>query len=548
MTNTSNKRSRTLVLNTGIIFIFLLCSSTIWAENTPEHADLTWSDYPSTCLGCHEKEYTEVFYSTHYQWQGAAPDMVNNPDIPQGKLFNGVNSYCINILGNWAVCGTCHAGRGQTPDSPDAGMENIDCLMCHNVEYATQRKRLSDGSMGVMTGTNSMVRQIDKPTRANCLSCHATAGGGDGVKRGDLSLALVDTASEDFDVHMNTGEDNLSCQRCHEIEQHRVIGKGSDLRPTDDLSRGSELNCIDCHDHHGTTGEIGRHTGRVACQTCHIPVYAKVPTETHRDWRLHHDQVDADTCSAQTPCPGHPLTVKESNLIPKYRFWNRKSDNTLLYDDASKTFDVGKGTYPTSRPLGTIQDGKLYAFKYKTADQPKTKDDNRLIALDTFVYLKGTGNVTDAVKAGLINMGYPANTPYEWIVTDTYQMLNHGVGRGDDALRCSDCHGNTQQIDLEALGYVLKDDEGVVCFQCHGQKEAVGYNSLHNKHVSDKGYDCSWCHDFSRPERNLTLPPHCPGDTDMDKDTDGLDVFRVASGQTDVTIMEVAEGFGCIIE
>lgn len=153
--------------------------------------------------------------------------------------------------------------------------------------------------------------------------------------------------------------------------------------------------------------------------------------------------------------------------------------------------------------------------------------------------------MTQAVKAGLVNMGYSADTGYEWIQTDTYQMLNHGVSRHDDALRCSSCHGNTNRMDLEALGYVLKDETDKVCFQCHGPKEPVGYKSLHNKHVNDKEYDCSWCHGFSRPERNLILPPHCSGDTDMDIDTDGLDVFKVASGQTDVTISELADGFGC---
>lgn len=504
-----NVKTKSIFCASAFAFCFILSPFFLRAAQISEHSTLIYNDYPSACLNCHEKEYTEMFHSTHYQWQGAAPDMENQPDSPQGKLFNGVNSYCINIMGNWAVCGTCHAGRGPIPDTLVVSMENIDCLVCHNEEYAANRKRLADGSMGVEDPTNRMVRQISKPTRANCLSCHAAAGGGDGVKRGDLSFALIDNNSSDFDVHMNTMEDDLTCQTCHVFREHRVIGKGSDLRPTDDLARGAEINCADCHDPHGNVGEIGRHTARVACHVCHIPVYAKVPTETHRDWRLHHDERNADTCSESDPCPGHPLTVKKSNLIPEYRFWNRKSNNTLLYDDAAGIFDVEKSTYTTSRPLGTIQDGKLYAFKYKTAVQPKTKtiDDNRLIALDTYVYLEGSGNVTEALKAGLVNMGYSADTAYEWVTTDTYQMLNHGVTENDNALRCSDCHGNSRRMDFDALGYVLKDDEGTVCFQCHGSKEPKSFKSLHNKHVQDQEYDCSWCHGFSRPERNLTMPP-----------------------------------------
>lgn len=486
----------------------VLFSSFAVANPIPEHAGLTFNDYPNACLDCHEKEYTEMFNATHYQWQGEAPDMVNQPGIPQGKLFNGVNSYCINILGNWTMCGTCHAGQGQRPDNPVTGIDNIDCLICHNEEYAAQRTRLADGTMGVEHGTDSMVREISTPTRANCLACHAAAGGGDGVKRGDLSFALIYNIDKNFDAHMHSSENNLSCQACHVFLEHRVIGKGSDLRPTDDPARGAEIRCVDRHDPHGTNGEIGRHTPRVACQTCHIPVYAKVATEIHRDWRRHHDDTDADTCSELNPCPGHPLSIKADNLIPEYRFWNRKSDNVLLYDDAVRTYDAQKDTWPTSRPKGTIHDGKLHPFKYKTAVQPKTIDDNRLIALDTYVYLKGTGNVTEAVKAGLVNMGYPADTAYEWITTDTYQMLNHGVSDHDNALRCADCHSNHDHyMDLRALGYVLKDDDRTICVQCHGRKKTRGYKTIHNKHVQDRGYDCSWCHEFTRPERNLLQPP-----------------------------------------
>ena len=98
------------------------------------HAGLVFSGYPQNCLSCHETEANEMYGSTHYQWTGEAPDMVNSPDIPQGKLTNAVNSYCINILGDWPVCGSCHAGRGKRPDDPGAGLENIDCLVCHNEE------------------------------------------------------------------------------------------------------------------------------------------------------------------------------------------------------------------------------------------------------------------------------------------------------------------------------------------------------------------------------------------------------------------------------
>ena len=472
------------------------------------HVGLTFDGYPQNCLSCHDAEANEMYSSTHYQWTGEAPDMVNGSGIPQGKLTNAVNSYCINIEGNWPVCGSCHVGRGKRPDAESAGLENIDCLACHNEEYSLARKRLPDGSLGVETPTDSMVQNVLAPTRANCLMCHAKAGGGDEVKRGDLSLETIVNSDAHFDVHMYTAGSDLACQQCHVFEAHRVIGKGSDIRPTDDTARGSEVACVTCHAGKDTSGghvdsTIGRHVERVGCQSCHIPTYAKVATETYRDWRSHHDSSPADGVSG----PGHPYTVKESNLVPEYKFWNRLSDNYLLGDYASMIYDAVKDTYPTSRPLGDNQDGKLYPFKYKTATQPKTIADGTLIALDTFEYLNVSGNVTTAIEKGLVNTGYSASEPYEWIETDTYQMLNHGVTPSSAALQCSSCHENTARMDLPGkLGYGIKGDTGTVCTQCHDLKETKSFTSTHDKHVKDKKYDCSWCHAFSRPERGLQMP------------------------------------------
>jgi hypothetical protein len=243
---------------------------------------------------------------------------------------------------------------------------------------------------------------------------------------------------------------------------------------------------------------VNDHVARVACQTCHIPIYAKVATETHRDWTSHKDGIEG---------PGHPYTQKMADLMPVYRFWNRMSDNALLGDDASPTFN--NGAYSTSTPIGNVTDGKLYPFKYKTALQPMTTD-NRLIALDTHEYLKGSGNIDTAIQKGLIamgemGMGYTANTPYEWVLTDTCGLLNHGVNPSSQALQCADCHGRIDRIDLQGdPGYQLKADEASVCSQCHSRKSNRGFTSVHSRHVDSKNLSCNNCHTFDRPERGLT--------------------------------------------
>ena len=446
-------------------------------------ADLACTPLPSDghygpdCVSCHGTEATEVHGSLHYQWQGTAIDMVNQPGTQQGKLTNSINSYCINILGNWEGCGACHVGKGARPEAvaTPAQLANIDCLKCH-------------GKGGVL------------PTRSDCLKCHAKAGGGDAVKRGDLALATGTTADRNYDVHMATTGANLSCQDCHTTRNHRIAGKGSDLRATD---LDVKMSCTQCHNaapHEDIN--INTHVARVACQTCHIPVYAKnaadtvatEATETFRTWKS----------SDATTAPKHPSSVKANNLLPEYRFWNGKSDNYLLGDVAR--FDATTGAYPTSRPVGSVQDGKLYPFKYKTAEQPMASGSNQLIALDTKVFF-ATADPIAATTQGLVNMGMSSSTPWTWVQTDTFQLLNHQVSPSEQALQCASCHGTTGRMNLKGeLGYQIKGSQTAVCTQCHGSKENKSFQVIHDKHVKDKQYDCSWCHTFSRPERGLRLP------------------------------------------
>jgi mono/diheme cytochrome c family protein len=472
------------------------------------HGELTWAG-AETCLECHAAEAREVHGSVMYQWQGEAPDMVSGPRI-QGKIAGSVNSYCINIEGNWPGCGSCHVGLGLQPEEMASAeqLANIDCMLCHQQAY---RRTRVDGlfvpdTANMAITMDEAARTVHRPVRANCLQCHARAGGGDAVKRGDLSLAHGDTADLHFDVHMSTTGANLHCQQCHITEGHRVAGRGSDLRPTD---LAVPVECTNCHaDKAQSEGHegywINNHVARVACQTCHIPLYGKdagdsaasEATETHRTW------LDTHT----TTPPIHPASHKANNLLPEYRFWNHTNRNYLLGEVAE--IDPATGRYPTSRPIGGIDDpaSKMYPFKYKSAEQPLASRTRQLIALDTSVFF-ATGDADAAARQGLANMGLSPSEAVAWIETDTFQALNHEVSPASSALDCSSCHGSTARMDLQGeLGYQLKADQRTVCTQCHGNESYDSFTWVHDKHVKDKRYDCSWCHEFSRPERGLRMP------------------------------------------
>lgn len=470
------------------------------------HAVLSWTGDSAVCLACHEAEARDMHGSVHYQWKGVAPLMVNGP-TQQGKIAGGMNSYCISITGNWTGCGKCHAGKGAQPQeqATPAQLANIDCLMCHQKGY--RRKNVGGAwvpDTDAMTMTmDEALRTVHRPDRDNCLQCHAFAGGGDAVKRGDLAMASAHTSDGNYDVHMSTARGNLKCQDCHAWENHHVTGKGSDLRPSD---RIATMNCTDCHAEKGTSSghgssDVNRHVARVACQTCHVPIYAKhaadstatEATETHRTWLETH----------ATAPPYHPAMTKANDLRPAYRWFNGTSDNVLLHD--SVAVDPETGRYPTSRPLGAVNDGnsKLHPFKYKTAEQPIVSATGQLLALDTSVFF-ATADARAASRAGLQNMGLSADTPYEWIETDTFQMLNHQVAPRGAALQCSECHGSTSRMDLQGkLGYAMKGPQSQVCYQCHGREDMKSFEKIHDIHVRDKRVSCAYCHSFDRPERGL---------------------------------------------
>jgi hypothetical protein len=261
------------------------------------------------------------------------------------------------------------------------------------------------------------------------------------------------------------------------------------------------------------TSGVNKHVNRVACQTCHIPVYAKdasdsaatEATETHRDWTRPEWNAALNRYE--------PTVTKSNNLMPVYRFFNGTSWGYSKGDVT--TFDSTTQAYQVSRPGGSIADTatttKLYPFKYKTGHQPMTQGlggGDKLIMLSTKDYFAG-GDYDAAVQAGLVNMGLDRYTPYATVTTDEYQMLNHQVAPQANALPCTSCHlsGTASQMNLQSLGYGLKKPTSDLCNDCHGLKSYTSsysnFTKFHGSHVDSKKYDCSHCHNFSRPEKSL---------------------------------------------
>ena len=104
-------------------------------------------------------------------------------------------------------------------------------------------------------------------------------------------------------------------------------------------------------------------------------------------------------------------------------------------------------------------------------------------------------------------MGFNQDDEYEWVITDTFQLLNHQVSPSDDALECSACHMNTARMDLQGdLGFAPTNPNRATCASaCHSADKAYEWSfgdqedfEAHHKKHREKRANCRDCHNFDR--------------------------------------------------
>ena len=523
-----------------LVLILVFTGIQAQAQTAAEaHATITEYKGPETCVVCHESEALAMHASVHYQQTGPTPNVTNIAGYA-GKSELAFNSYCgTPATSSRATCGSCHVSNGQypMPVPTTEQLHNIDCLMCHQDNY--QRTAAPPYELAPVVGADGLpstirvpvetetgffympneakmsisaleaARTVHPTTRASCLRCHAGASGSNGGKRGDLSSVNVDPPKSS-DIHMSSMGENFTCAKCHDAGNHRVRGRGLDLRPNDVPER---FTCAHCHSdtpHKDSTQTASNdmHANRVACQTCHIPSYAKdISTEMERNWLEPH--FSAAACSGQGGwVPGE---IRASNVIPSYQWFDGTS---YVYALGQVPTQRSTGEYAMGVPNGSVDsDGaKIYPMKEHVSVVGQHDASGELIPHSTFTFFT-TGDFRKAVEEGMARVGMSGS--YSMVNVHTYQTINHGVEDHSNALRCGDCHSESEakgsgstgtlRMNLVAdLGYELKGPREQVCTQCHEKKETKGFMVIHNKHVNDKNIDCSTCHNFTRPERGLS--------------------------------------------
>ncbi|MCC6145353.1 MAG: hypothetical protein IT368_16225 [Candidatus Hydrogenedentes bacterium] len=483
----------------------------------PSHAGRYTSYQGSkTCNGCHPGKAEEVHASVHYQWYGETPDVVN---MDEGGKLTGMNDFCTGPAINWiglltnldglqvsGGCAQCHVGFGAkpTPEVSQAQLENIDCLMCHSRHWKRKVIKNEDGSFAFAADEDKMqvslleaITDIERVSSDTCISCHAYAGGGQNNKRGDIEEAHRN-ASREFDVHMapkSAGGAGLVCTDCHTVENHRFAGRGIDLRPTD---LDVDVRCTNCHDaapH--ASGRLNAHTARVDCTTCHIPHFSRgSTTEMHRDFSV--PEVHPVKKLYE------PTLEREANVVPEYAF----SDGTSYIYDLGTTglLDPVTERVSMARPVADIDTpgAKIFPYKLHTAYQPMTNDTGWLIPLKMGIYFQ-TANVDGSIRTGAQQYGWDISAGYTYVDVERYMGIYHEVAPAEDALSCSDCHGDTGRVDFGRLGYTPKETfaNKPLCASCHEDRSneyspAEFFMEVHEEHVTEHPFDCSICHNFSK--------------------------------------------------
>jgi hypothetical protein len=283
------------------------------------------------------------------------------------------------------------------------------------------------------------------------------------------------------------------------------------------------MTCTDCHPaqpHADTTNaaSLNRHTSRVACQTCHIPAFAKdMSTEMSRNWMA--------PVWSPTLLSGQggykPGETRANNVTPTYRWYDGTSQ---LYALGQSITVNGSGEYNLALPRGSVTSAgaQIYPMKEHRSNSARHTATGQIIPHSTFTYF-ASGDYARAVQDGMAYAGLTGS--YSLVTVHEYQTINHGVAPSTSALACGKCHsslaGGPTVMSLQgSLGYGPSKPMSDLCNDCHGS-ETASFSSIHSIHVTNRRYDCSYCHNFGRPERGLSVPSAI--DIDRDRAPDAYD-------------------------
>jgi octaheme c-type cytochrome (tetrathionate reductase family) len=436
------------------------------------------------CLGCHTEAGKQFMHNIHWTW--SYKDEVTGQQL--GKKYL-VNNFCTNARGNEGMCAQCHAGYGWKDEHFDfTNQNNIDCLVCHDGTGTYYKTPNSGGNKacavmfeGLAPIDLTMVAQkVGLPQRANCGTCHFNGGGGDNVKHGDLSSALK-SPPRALDIHMSPNGLNFACTACHVTTRHEWAGSRYDVIAKDEKGRGKAgerrdvATCESCHGlapHQSGSvlhRKLNHHVASVACQTCHIPAFARggVATIVDWDWRTAGRTKNGEGYHEEGYLQGNGeerytyKSIKGSftyaeNVIPTYAWF----DGQMRYTTVDTHFDMNHQPIPINAFEGSRDDGqsRIWPFKRMHTWQPFDIGNGTLVYThlwgdDPDAYW-GNYDMGKAIARGMHDFGLPYSGQWGFLETVSYWPITHMVAPKEEALSCRECHTQNGRL-AEVKGVYL---------------------------------------------------------------------------------------------
>ena len=437
------------------------------------------------CLACHNTAGHQVMKSIHWTWEANSPTTGKK----LGKKW-AANNFCGSIISNETRCTSCHAGYGwKDKDYDFTDQNNVDCLACHDTTgtykkfgtdaghplYADREFEPMEGPPGKKQfkapDLSKIAQHVGQPGRGNCGACHFNGGGGDAVKHGDLDSSLKNPSRE-LDVHMAKDGANMVCSDCHTFNAHQP--SGSRYAATSKDKHGLDLpkddhNHATCESCHGFTphkeAKINNHTNKVACQTCHIPEFARggIATKTLWDW----------STAGKMDANGKPLFIKDDhghlkysaakgdfaygeNVRPEYKWYNGVVHQIAITDKLDGLLDA-KGVLELNRVEGSAKDpnARIWPFKIMHGKQPYDTGNNTLVVNHVYgdddTSLWKNYDYSKSIKAGMEYAGLPYSGQFGFIETRMNWFITHMVAPKEKAVPCQECHTRAADGRLAAI-------------------------------------------------------------------------------------------------
>lgn len=399
------------------------------------------------CLMCHEDAGDAVLQSNHWNWLSSNLATLEL-NVNGEKKHIPINNFCLAVTGKENDCAACHLPFSGKDESFDFNsVENIDCLVCHDQTGTYVQVKFESDTGNTKVDLLAIAQSVAKPTDKNCGSCHFREIGGVMVESGAMDMSLSEP-TEEIDFHL--GGLGFGCMDCHESSEHNISPKSE--------TGESPVACENCHDAAPHEKELlNKHYAAVACQTCHIPTYARTePSIVQWDWSKAGQ--DAESTINEFGEVSYLKSKGEfawsQNIKPEY-YW---SNGTSKYYELGEKVEKNKSV-DLNKPYGKISDAKSKILPFKVVNVKQPYDPVNKYLIIPKIYgedgYQTTFDWASASEKGMKFVNLEFSGSVDFIETKMYWPVNHMVMSSDNALRCTSCHGKGGDglLKWKELGY-----------------------------------------------------------------------------------------------